>query len=72
MTEACQQIIVKEERRREGRRKRGREGRKKQEKKKRKSHKSEEKKDMKARGINPSELCSSPKIVADTDKGPRS
>ena len=71
MTEACQQIIVKEERRREGRRKRGREGRKNQDKK-RKSHKSEEKKDMKARGINPSELCSSPKIVADTDKGPRS
>ena len=71
MTEACQQIIVKEERRREGRRKRGREGRKKQEKK-RKSHKSEEKKDRKARGINLSELCSSPKIVADTDKGPRS
>lgn len=69
MTEACQQIIVKEGRRREGKRKRGREGRK---RKKRKSHKSEKKKDMKAGGINPIELCSSPKIVADTDKGPRS
>ena len=59
----------KEERRKEKERKRGK---KETGKKKRKSRKSEEKKDMKARGINPSELCSSPKIVADTDKGPRS
>ena len=57
----------KEERRKEKERTRG-----KDEEKKRKSHKSEKKKDMKAGGINPIELCSSPKIVADTDKGPRS
>lgn len=59
----------KEERRKEKERKRWK---KETEKQKRKSHKSEKKKDMKARGINLSELCSSPKIVADTDKGPRS